>query len=694
MSDALSPEVARIIATFRVDRWKAHRHLFPHRHRFHGRDVASAGFHPEMVTDFWSPHLHSQCIAFRGSAKSTLGEEDIALAACYRTFHNIVILGSSETRASERLQAVAYELKNNEFIIRLFGVQSGNVWTQTKIVTTGDVCIQALGRDQDIRGMKFLDYRPDFVFVDDFEDKDNVQTPEGRERTLRWFLAEFLPACAPGCKIRIRATPMDAESVPMQLQRAGWPTKTYPIVTGDPDADNECPTWPEGYDLKWIRERRRLYERLGAIATWEREYLCRATGGADMPFKPEQMRIVPQIKTWQAVYGMIDPARTTGRKSASTGWAVWSWIRNRLVVWGADAQLLLPDEIVALGFEISERFDPVWLGVEEDGLEQFLLQPFRQEMVKRGIMIPLRGMRAPKSKLDFIRGLQPFFLAHEVEFAQELPALKEQLLNFPRGRIDAPNALAYSMLMRPGLPIYENFVHEHIVEAPEYARDRPLVLVANASPAMTVAALVQLRDGHLVVLADWVREGAPGTEAAHIYNEAMVVADSYRIGAPSRPQKWADMLKMASPDALVHRRQAPSWIVPPWHADKYQGVGLMQAIRAIPSEARLGGEETKGRLVFAKQLGTMVRGMPAVEIGTNAKWVLRALSGGYTRAMVRGRLQDLAEEGPYRLLMEAIEAFVGMARAGRGDEEQDENYSYDRDGRRYKSAMPARKERR
>lgn len=690
MSDTLSPEAAGVIAKFRADRWLAHRHLFPHRHQFQGRDVAPAEFHPEVVADFWSAEDRTQILAFRGSGKSTIGEEDIVLAACYRVFHNIVILGSSETRASERLQAVSYELKNNDFITELFGPQPGNVWTQTKLVTTGNVCIQAVGRDQDIRGMKFLDYRPDFVFVDDFEDKDNVQTPEGRERTRRWFLAEFLPACAPGCKIRIRATPMDAESVPMQLQKAGWSTKIYPIEIIDAEGKRRA-TWPEGYSLRWIDEQRRLYERMGDLGTWEREYLCQATGGSDTQFQPEQMRVVPRVKTWQAAYGMIDPARTTGRNSASTGWAVWSWIQNRLVVWGADAQLLLPDEIVALGFEMTERFDPVWLGVEQDGLEQFLMQPFRQEMVKRGTLLPLKGMRAPKSKLDFIRGLQPFFSAREVEFAQELPALREQLLNFPRGRIDAPNALAYALLMRPGLPVYENFVSEHIVEGPEYARDRPLVLAANASPAMTTAALTQLRDGRLVVLADWVREGAPATEIARIHNEALIAAESYRVGV-ARTQKWGDMLKTAAPDALVHRRQAPSWIVPPWHADKYQGVGLMQAIRAVPAEAKIGGEETKGRLALAKQLGTMIRGNPAVEVSTNAKWTLRALTGGYARAMVRGRLQDWAEEGPYRLLMEGIEAVVGMARAGR-DEEEAENYSYDRNGQRYKSAMPARRAR-
>jgi hypothetical protein len=49
------------------------------------------------------------------------------------------------------------------------------------------------------------------------------------------------------------------------------------------------------------------------------------------------------------------------------------------------------------------------MGVEEDGLNEFLMQPIRQEQVRRGMMLPVEGVRAPIGKIDFIRALQPFF---------------------------------------------------------------------------------------------------------------------------------------------------------------------------------------------------------------------------------------------------------------------------------------------
>lgn len=372
---------------------------------------------------------------------------------------------------------------------------------------------------------------------------------------------------------------------------------------------------------------------------------------------------------------------------------MWSWLSNRLVVWASDASLLLPDEIVALGFDIYERFDPVWLGIELDGLEQFLLQPFRHEMVRRGTFLPLRGLRAPRSKLDFIRGLQPFFSGREVEFSQPLPALTEQLLNFPRGRIDAPNALAYALQMRPGLAIYEGFSAEHIVPDLDFDHTRPLFLAANATGAMTAAVLVQHVEGRFLVLADWLREGSPAECVPPIHADAILAAESLRAGIRQPAREWSGMLKQAAPTPYI-RAVAPTWVIPPHHGERYTNVGLQQAIRAIPATSRLGGEGPQGQIQLSNLFGSLSRGLPAAAIGTGARWTLRALSGGYSRPLLRGKLADHAEEGPYRLLMEGIESFLGLQRlsvASDDDMEDMQPTAVDAYGRRYRTAMPARR---
>jgi hypothetical protein len=211
---------------------------------------------------------------------------------------------------------------------------------------------------------------------------------------------------------------------------------------------------------------------------------------------------------------------------------------------------------------------------------------------------------------------------------------------------------------------------------------------------MTAAVLLQAHDGGLTVLADWVAEGSPAELVHTIYIEACTRVDTQRFGqAIPKPRSWDEMLKISGP-SQVSLRTPPVWVMPPVHGEKYTNVGLAQAVRGLPAEVRFGGDQPQGALHLHDLLGRSSRGMPVVEVASTAKWTLRALSGGYTRALIRGRLQDHAEEGPYRLLMEGLESFVAILRSGLAEkdetEDMEQHYATDHLGRRYKTAMPQR----
>jgi hypothetical protein len=71
--------------------------------------------------------------------------------------------------------------------------------------------------------------------------------------------------------------------------------------------------------------------------------------------------------TWQPTFAFFDPARTVKVTSATTGWAVWSWIGNRLIVWDGGGNFWKPDEIVSKIFSVDQEYRPVTIGVETDG---------------------------------------------------------------------------------------------------------------------------------------------------------------------------------------------------------------------------------------------------------------------------------------------------------------------------------------
>jgi hypothetical protein len=274
--------------------------------------------------------------------------------------------------------------------------------------------------------------------------------------------------------------------------------------------------------------------------------------------------------------------------------------------------------------------------------------------------IPYRGVRAPRGKIDFIRGLQPFFAAGEVVFAHELPDLRDQLLSFPTGRIDAANALAYALQLRPGRLIYDEFLAVLHVR-PQQLRAGPVYVAVNATRTMLSGVLVQLEDGRLRVLADWLFEGDPGEVV-----EDLLRASSMRAGR-----------------ALVA-------VLGPEHSNEWSNVGLAQALRAFGVELRTGGPLDPGRAFIRRELERSHQGEPAFQVSEEAQWTLRALSGGYCREFVRGEPSGEARPGRYRVLMEGLESMASLVAWGLEEAEATVNWAYDQQGRRYRSALPGR----
>lgn len=635
----------------------AHQVIFAHRH-----PNVTPPFISDMIMAWHSKDPKVLFEVFRGGAKSTTAEEAILLKAAFREIRNYLIVGSTKDRAYERLHAIRYEIEQNERLAEVFGDLRGPTWGDGELVLSNNVRLLAMGKGQSLRGVKYLDARPDGVFGDDLEEPEDVRTPEARERLLKWFLYDLIPALDVNtAHARVAATPLDPEALPAQLIRAGWTHKKYPIEYLD-ELGIRRATWPDREPIPKIDERRNAAVKVGLLRQYNMEYMCEAEAPGEKAFRLEMFRIEPQVRTWQAVYGFFDPARTVGDKSATTGFAAWSWLSNRLVVWEGWGRQLMPDEQIKAMFDFYEEYNPVWIGIEEDGLNQWLLQPIRAEMARRGTTLPLKAVKAPVGKIDFIRNsLQPFATARELYFAKELPDLKQQMLSFPTGKIDCPNALAYAVRMRSGAPMYEDFGGRNVMEEMRAVPGHTQWLVMNATPAMITAVLLQPVDGSLRILTDWVREGDP----VALFPDIMAQAN------------------------LEAGRQ-PNLMMPPLHFDQYNNVGLRQAATRKMIEVRKGLAAETGRPEMRSLLRREVRSMPALMVAKDARWTANALAGGYCRVLLKGgMLADYAEEGPYRLLMESIESFAGLLKTGTAsddDERNDVRYEYTNSGRRFISA--------
>jgi hypothetical protein len=637
----------------------AHRVLFSHRH-----PNRSPGFHRQLILDWHASDMSILDMVFRGGAKSTIAEEAIVVKSLYQEFRNCLIVGADAERAGARLHAIAHELANNEKINRLFGNMIGETWAPDsgEIILANGVKIQSLGRGQSLRGIKHLDTRPDLLFADDLEDYADTLKPESRKKIHDWFDGELLPALEPGYMARMAATPMHPEALPYHVMKdPTWICHKFPIKYRDPETGEWRSSWPERFPLtegeaQTLRDAARRkggpkpkvesierieggLTRKGQIHLFNCEYMCEAESPETKAFKKEMFWTEPQVRTWQAVYAMFDPARTVGAKSATTGAVVWSWIGDKLVVWDAWGRRLMPDEIVTSLFDVNTEYRPVWIGFEEDGLNQWALQPIRKRMIDRGETLPLKPMRAPPGKLDFIRGLQVFFHAREVRFAKPLPDLERQLLGFPSGEIDVPNALAYALKMKPGAPLYSDFGNKHVSEQIEPSTGRPVVACLNSTRSLVTAVALQVFDGAIRVFRDYVREGEVQSVLPALLSDIQTdVGRTVELAAG--PQHW----------------------------DRYNNVGLVQACARIPRNVKTGVPAGAGRAQITQLLQREKAGAPMMMVSDKASWTLNAFAGGYSRVLLKqGQLADYAEEGPYRVLMEGLESFVGLIELGSTD---------------------------
>jgi hypothetical protein len=675
--------------SFRSDRWLAHSYLFPHRHT-----DESCEAHEALVRAIYSDHPRQLIEGFRGLGKSTYLEEAAVLKACLREFHNLVIVGASYTRACERLAAIKREILINRQVAEIFGDIREGVWQEGKIELKGGICIQALGREQSLLGIKHHDWRPDAALVDDVEDAEEVRTDQEREQTWGWFIRAFLPSLDHPLHswVRVLGTRRGSGSLPERLEKSGFPSLKLPIETIS-ETGARASAWPAKFPLAAIDRVRELYR--GDMQTFMQEYMCEPTSQQDRIFTRGMFIRAPGDEAsrpqWQAVYAMIDPARTTNRTSALTGWAVWSWVGSRLYVWAAGAESLKPDEIIELCFRIHEGWHPVWIGIEEDGLNEWVRQPLRHEQVKRHRMIPVRAVKAPRNKLGFIGGLQQYYNAGEVLHMAPVPELEAQLLSFPSGKIDAANALAYALTLRPQAPVYPGWDSRNMVDQLSPVVGRPLYLAANATRVMLSAVLCQVIDGVVRVLADWVVEGSPEEEVDKLHIEAGLWQDGIEREVDTyahRLSRLDELLKI--PEKRLEFIRLPlEWVVPQVHRDRWHNVGLLQAIGRIPARARVGSVLERGRREVEARLGST---RPRLLVSARAEWTLRGFAGGYTRSLAsRGtELAAEAEPGPYRLLMEGLEAFCGSLSVIEEADETEGNMALDKHGRPYLSAMPQR----
>lgn len=390
----------------------------------------------------------------RGFSKTTLLNGVNIYSTLFRLRKFIVYISESSTHAETQLKNVAAQLVGNDLIATLFGTLrpaqgSGLTWTSDFFQTTTGISFLARGRGSQIRGQNIDAQRPDCILLDDVEDREAVQTEDQRLKTRRWFFRDVLPALPrrdPTASIVALGTLLHNDSLLVTLSRD---PRFNVVVLGATDAAGE-PLWPEHMDQTKLDLERQAAALAGDLSGFYMEYFNQVRGGDDAKFRQEFFHYdLPVLNDDFMVSMAIDPAISEKPGAdycciAVVAMHLKSGKHYVLDLWGK--QGAKPREQVDTYFALSKKWKVKHHGVEAIAYQSALVHLLREDMFRQKHYFEISEIRHGTKKDERILGiLQPRYSNAYVIHAKRFPLLESQLLDFPNGKKDAPDALAMAI---------------------------------------------------------------------------------------------------------------------------------------------------------------------------------------------------------------------------------------------------------
>lgn len=431
-------------------------------------------FHLQLFEDFALP-VNTADAAPRGHAKTTV----MAIEIIYRIVHclNHYILPVSDTysQARDQVDNVRQELESNALLRWVYGDLSTDWhWTSGAFTTSNEVRVVARGSNMKVRGLKYRQWRPDFVPIDDLENDEAVMKAERRDKLLNWVKRAVIPAMAArNAKIALVGTVLHDDSLLNNILKgtkgfAGWTKRRFSAIVKDEDG-HEHALWPARFPLTHLVRMRDdpTYDMyLGPVAfaqemqneavddksrIFKREWVFGPEGNPYTYSLTEKERLwsathPPGSKSWVEselvqIIMAVDPAIS---EKTSADWfaagvigvdrAGHIWQLDNLRFRSSDIDLHVEKVVdMALGWGLDV------LKIESVAYQAGLARAVRKEAAKRGKHLPVREVKPDKDKVrravihsaNFAGGLVHLRTDHEL-----YDAFTQEILDFPVGEHD------------------------------------------------------------------------------------------------------------------------------------------------------------------------------------------------------------------------------------------------------------------
>ena len=414
----------------------------------------------------------------RGEGKSTLLTQiGCVFLVAYGLAHMVPLIMGATEQAEEMLEIIKAELEVNPRLKMDFPAACGRgrTWRAGVAITANNVKLKAYGALKRLRGARHGPWRPDFIFIDDLENDENVRSKEQRDKLEAWIKTTVLNLGPPDGSMRVvyLGTVLHYDAV---LAR----TMKSPLWKGRAQVFRSVMRWPDRMDL-WDRWEEHLLNDgedaarlfylqheadmlLGAAVSWPKVrplyqlMLKRAdshkafdseqqndpTAGEDCPFSGCIQFWVHPVRDW-VFFGAHDPSMGKHAKRgdpAATLVGGYDRAHGKLSVVEAQIRRRVPDKQLEDIIALQAEYHCLLWGIESVAFQEF----FRTELVKRSAArnahVPARPIDTSSDKALRIESLQPHVANGVILLHRNHRTLIEQLSHWPEAdHDDGPDCL-------------------------------------------------------------------------------------------------------------------------------------------------------------------------------------------------------------------------------------------------------------
>lgn len=433
--------------------------------------------HRHLLNLISNPYFRKKlCLAPRGLGKTTIGRALAIERIAYRKRRFIVYIGGSQDLAIMQTENIKREFLTNKRLRGIFGsikhyekgVVEGEIdgleegFSKTASVLFDHTLLLPRGCGQQIRGLIWRNCRPDFIILDDPENRSELRNENNRKENLTWLLGDVLKCVSlfdKNYEFLYLDTLKHPDALPIHISKMNdWLCIKLGLCT--PEGKSLCPEFISDAEIVEMMENHRAS---GTLDEFYREFLNIATAPETASFKPEYFKYYEETQLYakNEVTGhmlvndliniiILDPARSvTPQADFSAIVGIGLDLKNKArYIRDIVNKRMYPDQMFKATVDMARALKAEAIGIEVTGLNEFITAPFIDYLCSTGnahLQVIELSPRRQMSKNERIASLIPAYrrglMYHNKACCN---VLEGQLMSFPNSQYDdVMDAVAY-----------------------------------------------------------------------------------------------------------------------------------------------------------------------------------------------------------------------------------------------------------